>query len=42
MFYDCESLVEFFNFEMNDNEIKDNIIEREQVFCLKKHLIYLN
>ena len=29
MFYDCESLVEFFNFEMNDNEIKDNIIERE-------------
>ena len=29
MFYDCKSLIEFGNYEINKNEIKDNVIEEE-------------
>ena len=30
MFYDCKSLIEFGNYEINKNEIKDNVIEEEE------------
>ena len=29
MFYDCNKLIEFGNYEINKNEIKDNVIEEE-------------
>ena len=30
MFYDCKSLIIFNNFELNDNEIKDKLGEKEK------------
>ena len=30
MFYDCKSLIVFGNYEINKNEIKDNVIEEEE------------
>ena len=30
MFYDCKSLIEFGNYEINKSEIKDNVIEEEE------------
>ena len=30
MFYDYKSLIEFGNYEINKNEIKDNVIEEEE------------
>ena len=42
MFYDCESLVKFCNFEINNSEIKDNIIEEENHFISENILKFNN